>query len=145
MEAVVGAENRVKQIAADIVDHFEQRLEALEGKAMAVCMSRRICVDLYDELARLRPDWHDDDDAKGSIKVVMTGSASDPPEWQRHVRNKTRREALANCFRDAGDPFRVVLVRDMWLSAGAPTQSKPALSPGCWSRAEVLSEGWALA
>ena len=116
LEAVVGAENRVKQIAEDIVDHFEQRLEALEGKAMVVCMSRRICVDLYNELVRLRPDWRDDDDAKGSIKVVMTGSASDPPEWQQHVRNKPRREALANRFRDADDPFRIVLVRDMWLT-----------------------------
>ena len=116
LEAVVGAENRVKQIAEDIVDHFEQRLEALEGKAMVVCMSRRICIDLYNELVRLRPDWPEDDDAKGSIKVVMTGSASDPPEWQHHVRNKPRREALANRFRDAADPFRVVLVRDMWLT-----------------------------
>ena len=116
LEAVVGAENRVKQIAEDIVDHFEQRLEALEGKAMVVCMSRRICVDLYNELVRLRPDWHDSDDARGSIKVVMTGSASDPPEWQQHVRNKPRREALANRFRDANDPFRIVLVRDMWLT-----------------------------
>ena len=116
LEAVVGAENRVKQIAEDIVDHFEQRLEAMEGKAMVVCMSRRICVDLYNELVRLRPGWHDDDDAKGDIKVVMTGSASDPPDWQQHVRNKPRREALANRFRDADDPFRIVLVRDMWLT-----------------------------
>ena len=116
LEAVVGAENRVKQIAQDIVDHFEQRLEAMDGKAMVVCMSRRICVDLYNDLVRLRPDWHDSDDARGSIKVVMTGSASDPPEWQQHVRNKPRREALANRFRDANDPFRIVLVRDMWLT-----------------------------
>ena len=71
------------------MDHFEQRLEAMDGKAMVVCMSRRICMDLYNELVRLRPDWHDSDDAKGSIKVVMTGSASDPPEWQQHVRNKS--------------------------------------------------------
>ena len=116
LEAIVGAENRVKQIAQDIVEHLEQRLEVLDGKAMAVCMSRRICVDLYGELARLRPDWHDDDDARGGIKVVMTGSASDPPEWQRHVRNKARREALASRFRDPNDPFRIVLVRDMWLT-----------------------------
>ena len=116
LEAVVGAENRGKQIAQDIVDHFEQRLEAMDGKAMVVCMSRRICVDLYNELVRLRPDWHDSDDARGSIKVVMTGSASDPLEWQQHVRNKPRREALANRFRDANDPFRIVLVRDMWLT-----------------------------
>ena len=83
---------------------------------MVVCMSRRICVDLYNELVRLRPDWRDDDDAKGGIKVVMTGSASDPPEWQQHVRNKPRREALAIRFRDVDDPFRIVLVRDMWLT-----------------------------
>ncbi|MYB49350.1 MAG: type I restriction endonuclease subunit R [Dehalococcoidia bacterium] len=116
LEAVVGAEKRVRQIAEDIVDHFEQRLEALEGKAMVVCMSRRICIDLYRELVRLRPDWHDKDDGKGSIKVVMTGSASDPSDWQQHIRNKPRREALAQRFRDPDDTLRVVLVRDMWLT-----------------------------
>ena len=87
---MVGAEKRVNQLAEDIVAHFEQRLEALEGKAMVVCMSRRICIDLYRELTRLRPDWHDDDDGKGAMKVVMTGSASDPPDWQPHIRNKAR-------------------------------------------------------
>ena len=116
LEAVVGAEKRVKQIAEDIVDHFEQRLEALEGKAMVVCMSRRICIDLFRELARLRPEWHDDDDGRGNIKVVMTGSASDPLDWQPHIRNKARREALANRFRDPDDQLKVVLVRDMWLT-----------------------------
>ncbi len=116
LEAVVGAEHRIGQIAADIVDHFEQRLEVLDGKAMVVCMSRRICVDLYKELVRLRPDWHDDADDQGVIKVVMTGSASDPTQWQQHVRNKPRREALSNRFRDSDDPFRIVLVRDMWLT-----------------------------
>ena len=116
LEAVVGADKRVRQVAGDIVAHFDKRLEALEGKAMIVCMSRRICIDLYRELVRLRPDWHDDDDAKGAIKVVMTGSASDPVEWQAHIRNKARREALANRFRDPEDPLQVVLVRDMWLT-----------------------------
>ena len=116
LEVVVGAENRVKQVAEDIVAHFDQRLEALEGKAMVVCMSRRICIDLYRELARLRPGWHNDDDGKGAMKVVMTGSASDPPDWQPHIRNKTRREALAQRFRDPDDPLKVVLVRDMWLT-----------------------------
>ncbi|MDE2837966.1 MAG: type I restriction endonuclease subunit R [Chloroflexota bacterium] len=116
LEAVVGAEKRIRMIAEDIVRHYEQRLEALDGKAMVVCMSRRICVDLYRELARLRPEWHADDDAGGAIKVVMTGSASDPPEWQQHIRNKPRREALANRFRDDADELRVVLVRDMWLT-----------------------------
>ena len=109
LEAVVGAEKRVRMIAEDIVGHFEQRLEALDGKAMIVCMSRRICVDLYRELVRLRPDWHSDEDARGEIKVVMTGSASDPPEWQQHIRNKPRREALANRFRDDADPLKIVL------------------------------------
>ncbi len=116
LEAVVGADKRVNQIAEDIVAHFEQRLEALEGKAMIVCMSRRICVDLYRELARLRPDWQDEDDGRGAMKVVMTGSASDPLDWQPHIRNKARREALAQRFRDPDDPLKIVLVRDMWLT-----------------------------
>jgi type I restriction enzyme R subunit len=91
LEAVVGAEKRLKLIAQDIIDHFEKRLEVLEGKAMIVCMSRRICVDLYRELVCLRPSWHHEDDDKGSIKVVMTGSASDPGDWQGHIRSKSRR------------------------------------------------------
>ena len=98
LEAIVGAEQRITLVAEDIVTHYETRLEALEGKAMIVCMSRRICVDLYRELVRLRPDWHDDDDERGAIKVVMTGSASDSLDWQQHIRNKPRREALANRF-----------------------------------------------
>ena len=116
LEAVVGAESRLKQVAQDIVNHYEQRMEALEGKAMVVCMSRRICIDLYRELVRLRPDWHSDDDDQGAVKVVMTGSATDPLDWQPHIRNKPRREALANRFRRHDDPFRIVLVRDMWLT-----------------------------
>ena len=116
LEAVVGAEKRMKQIAEDIVSHFDQRLEAMEGKAMVVCMSRRICIDLYRELTRLRPDWQDDDDGDGTIKVVMTGSATDPVDWQPHIRNKARREALAQRFRDPDDSLKVVLVRDMWLT-----------------------------
>ena len=88
LEAVVGAENRIKQVAEDIIEHFEERLEVLDGKAMIVCMSRRICVELYNQIVCLRPDWHDEDDDNGVIKVVMTGSASDPPEWQQHIRNK---------------------------------------------------------
>ena len=116
LEAVVGAEQRLELVAGDIVAHFEQRTEAMDGKAMIVCMSRRICIDLFRELTRLRPDWHDEDDDKGRIKVVMTGAASDPPDWQPHIRNKPRREALASRFRDPGDPLQVVLVRDMWLT-----------------------------
>jgi type I restriction enzyme R subunit len=116
LEAVVGAEKRLRLVAQDIVEHFEKRLEAMDGKAMIVCMSRRICVELYRELVKLRPEWHDEDDARGAIKVVMTGSASDPPDWQAHIRNKPRRGALANRFRDPADPLRIVLVRDMWLT-----------------------------
>ena len=116
LEAIVGAEHRLRLIAQDIVAHFGQRLEALDGKAMIVCMSRRICIDLYRELVRLRPDWHSEDDMQGAVKVVMTGSASDPSEWQPHIRNKPRREALAKRFRDAADLLQVVIVRDMWLT-----------------------------
>ncbi|MYA84699.1 MAG: type I restriction endonuclease subunit R [Acidimicrobiaceae bacterium] len=116
LEAVVGADKRISQVAADIVDHYETRLDAMDGKAMVVCMSRRICVDLHDELVRLRPDWYHPDDDEGAIKVVMTGSASDGPEWQPHIRNKARREALGKRFRDPDDPMRIVLVRDMWLT-----------------------------
>jgi len=116
LEAVVGAEKRLRLVAADIVEHFERRLDAMDGKAMIVCMSRRICTDLYREIARLRPDWHHDEDEGGQVKVVMTGSASDALDWQPHIRNKPRREYLANRFRDAADPFKVVIVRDMWLT-----------------------------
>ena len=116
LEAIVGAEKRVALVARDIVEHFESRQEAMDGKAMVVCMSRRICIDLYHELARLRPTWRDDDDSGGALKVVMTGKASDPLDWQPHIRNKLRREALAKRFRDSGDPLRMVLVRDMWLT-----------------------------
>ena len=116
LEAIVGAEQRLRLVAVDIVAHFDERTDAMRGKAMIVCMSRRICVDLYCELTRLRPDWSDDEDDRGRIKIVMTGSASDPADWQPHIRNKKRREALAKRFRNADDPFRVVLVRDMWLT-----------------------------
>jgi type I restriction enzyme R subunit len=116
LEAVVGADKRVNLIARDLVDHFETRLEAMDGKAMVVCMSRRICVDLYRAIAKLRPNWHSDSDAKGALKVIMTGSASDPDEWQDHIRNKPRRDALAKQFKTAADPFRIVIVRDMWLT-----------------------------
>jgi type I restriction enzyme R subunit len=116
LEALVGSEKRVKLVASDIVAHFEKRLEALEGKAMIVCMSRRICVALYDAIIALRPDWHDDDDNAGAIKVVMTGSAADPQPFQPHVRNKARREALANRFKNPDDPLKLVIVRDMWLT-----------------------------
>ena len=115
LEAIVGARKPVALVARDIVEHFESRQEAMDGKAMVVCMSRRICIDLYRELVRLRPAWHDDDN-RGALKVVMTGKAADPPDWQPHIRNKPRREALAKRFRDPADPLRIVLVRDMWLT-----------------------------
>ncbi|HXH81841.1 MAG TPA: type I restriction enzyme endonuclease domain-containing protein, partial [Candidatus Tectomicrobia bacterium] len=116
LEAIVGAEKRLALVANDIVEHFEKRLEAMDGKAMVVCMSRRICVDLYREIVKLRPAWHDDDDQRGQIKVIMTGSASDPADWQPHIRSKPRREGLAKRFRDPQDHFRLVIVRDMWLT-----------------------------
>ncbi len=116
LEALVGAEQRVELIAQDLVTHFERRLEAMDGKAMVVCMSRRICVDLYNAIIQLRPDWHHDDDDQGIIKVIMTGSAADPPDWQPHVRSKSRREEMAKRFKDAQDPFKIVIVRDMWLT-----------------------------
>ena len=116
LEAIVGTPKRLRLVARDIVDHFEKRLEAIEGKAMVVCMSRRICIDLYRELVRLRPDWENDGDDTGALKIVMTGAASDPPDWQAHIGNKARRERLAKRFRDPDDPLRMVLVRDMWLT-----------------------------
>jgi len=116
LEAVAGSQKRIQIIAEDIITHFTNRLQVMDGKAMVVCMSRRICVDLYQKLVRLKPEWHSEDDGKGAIKVVMTGSASDPIEWQPHVRSKSNRELLAKRFRDPNDPFMIVLVRDMWLT-----------------------------
>lgn len=116
LEAVVGSENRIKLVARDLVEHFENRLATMDGKAMVVCMSRRIAVELYRALVALRPAWHGEDDEHGALKVVMTGSASDPLDWQPHIRNKKRREELASRFRDPKDPFQIVIVRDMWLT-----------------------------
>jgi type I restriction enzyme R subunit len=105
LEALVGTEKRLKLIAEDLVKHFEERLSVMDGKAMIVCMSRRICVELYKAITAIRPEWHNDDDRSGVIKIVMTGSASDPTDWQPHIRNKTRREDLAKRFKDPKDPF----------------------------------------
>lgn len=116
LEALVGAEKRIQLVAQDLVNHFERRLEVMDGKAMIVCMSRRICVDLYNAIVAIRPDWHHADDDKGIHKIVMTGSATDPVEWQPHIRNKQRREELAKRFKDPSDPFKIVIVRDMWLT-----------------------------
>jgi type I restriction enzyme R subunit len=124
LEALVGDPKRIALVAADLVAHFEKRVEAMEGKAMIVCMSRRIAVDLYNALIKLRPTWASakDDDAEAEqsrgcvVKVVMTGSADDGPDWQPHIRNKDKRRKLATRFKDAKDPFRIVIVRDMWLT-----------------------------
>lgn len=116
LEAVVGAEKRIHRVAKDIVEHFEKRLEALEGKGLIVCMSRRICVELHDAIARLKPEWEGAEDEQGMMKVVMTGSAPDPVEWQQHIRDKGRRQRLGDRFKDSKDPLRLVLVRDMWLT-----------------------------
>lgn len=116
IEALVGSENRLALVAKDLVAHFENRLAALDGKAMVVCMSRRICVALYDEIVKLRPDWHTAEDSAGAVKIVMTGAASDPAEWQQHIGNKARRDLLAKRARDSKDPLKLVIVRDMWLT-----------------------------
>jgi len=116
LEAVIGSKSRVKQIARDIVNHFEERLEVLDGKAMIVCMSRRICIDLHNEIVKLRPKWYHKDDDKGLIKVIMTGSASDPVGWQEHIRNKQRRRELGEKMKDPNDPLTISIVRDMWLT-----------------------------
>lgn len=116
VEALVGAEKRLKLIADDLVQHFESRVEAMDGKTMVVCMSRRICVGLYREIIALRPQWHSDDDNEGTVKIVMTGSASDPQDWQPHVGNKARRDLLAKRAKDPMDPLKLVIVRDMWLT-----------------------------
>ena len=116
VEAVVGAEKRLAMVAKDLVEHFENRVVGLDGKAMIVCMSRRICVALYDEIIKLRPEWHSDDDESGFIKIVMTGAASDPKEWQQHIGGKARRELLAKRAKDSDDPLKLAIVRDMWLT-----------------------------
>jgi len=116
LEAMVGSEKRLKLIARDIVDHFENRRAVIEGKGMIVAMSRRIAVELYEEIIKIRPEWHSDDENKGFMKVVMTGSASDPQNFQPHVRNKQGREHLAKRFKDYNDELKLVIVRDMWLT-----------------------------
>ncbi|GHU08633.1 DEAD/DEAH box helicase [Betaproteobacteria bacterium] len=116
VEKLVGSDKRLALVAKDLVAHFEDRVAALDGKAMVVCMSRRIAVALYDEIVKLRPDWHSTDDGAGALKIVMTGAASDPPQWQQHIGNKARRDLLAKRARDAKDPLKLVIVRDMWLT-----------------------------
>lgn len=116
LEALVGAEPRINQVAQDIVQHFENRQASIEGKAMIVAMSRRICVDLYNAIIKLRPNWHHNDADKGTIKVVMTGSASDEPKMQPHIRSKKCRKDFAKRFKNPADTLQLVIVRDMWLT-----------------------------
>ncbi len=116
LEAIVGNEQRVKNLAKDLVTHFEQRQAVFEGKGMFVAMSRRIAVDLYNEIIKLKPEWHSDDPAKGAIKVVMTASSADGPVMQKHHTTKTQRKALSDRMKDPADPLKLVIVRDMWLT-----------------------------
>ncbi|MDU5983445.1 MAG: type I restriction endonuclease subunit R, partial [Staphylococcus epidermidis] len=116
IEALAGAKPRVEALAKDIIQHFETRQQAMKGKGMIVTMSRRIAVDLYDEIVRLKPEWHSDDDDKGVIKVVMTGSSSDPTSFQRHIGPKKRRNLLEKRMKDVNDELQLVIVRDMWLT-----------------------------
>lgn len=116
LEKVVGSKNRIKRIAKDIIKHWENRLTVLDGKAMIVCMSRRICIELHNETIKLRPEWYSPDDDKGTLKVVITGSAADGPDWQEHIRNKERRHKLGERMKDPSDPLRIAIVRDMWLT-----------------------------
>jgi len=116
LEAMVGSEKRIHLVAADIVQHFEQRLGVLDGKGMIVCMSRRICVELYDAIRELCPQWCTEDDKTGEMKIVMSGSASDKVEWQTHIRSKQGREEMAKRFKDDKDKLKLVIVRDMWLT-----------------------------
>ena len=116
LEAIVGNPNRLQKIAEDLVYHFEQRNAVLDGKAMIVCMSRRICVELYEAITKIRPLWHSDDDDKGTVKVIMTGSSSDALNMQSHIRNKPRRKAIGDRLKNPNDPLKLVIVRDMWLT-----------------------------
>lgn len=116
LEALVGSEDRIKQIAADVVSHFEQRQEVFEGKGMIVSMSRRIAVELYEEIIKLKPEWHNDELKKGSIKVVMTASSADGPEMAKHHTTKDQRRILADRMKSPDDELKLVIVRDMWLT-----------------------------
>ena len=116
IEGIVGSDKRIKLIAEDLVNHFEARLVALPGKAMVVCMSRRICIKLHDAIVKIKPDWYSKENKLGGIKIVMTGAASDPPEWQEHIRNKKIRDDLAKRARNFKDELKIVIVCDMWLT-----------------------------
>lgn len=116
LEAIVGSDKRIERIASDIVEHFENRQETMDGKGMIVVMSRRIAIDLYKAIIQIRPGWHNESDDQGQVKVVMTGSASDPLDWQQHIRNKPRRARLAERMKRADSDLRLVIVCDMWLT-----------------------------
>ena len=116
VEAVVGTEKRLRLVARDLIEHFENRVVGMDGKAMIVSMSRWFCVAPYNEIIRIRPDWNSDDDESGILKIVMTGTASDPKQWQRHIGGKSRRELLAKRIKDPDDALKLVIVRDMWLT-----------------------------
>ena len=116
LEAIVGNDHRLEKIAEDLVNHFEERNAVLDGKGMIVCMSRRICVDLYNAIVKLRPGWHNKDDVLGTIKIVMTGNATDPVDWQQHIRNKQKRKAIGDRMKNPADSLKLVIVRDMWLT-----------------------------
>jgi len=137
LEAIVGNPNRLQKIAEDLVYHFEQRNAVLDGKAMIVCMSRRICVELYDAIIKIRPHWHSDDDDKGTIKVIMTGSSSDALNMQPHIRNKPRRKAIGDRLKNPNDPlkrFPVFVVLGFLITASRPPfsiYSAPLLHPRC--------------
>ncbi len=116
VESIIGSEKRVNALAKEIVAHFEKRQETFEGKAMIVCMSRRICVELYNRIAKIKPEWIDKDDKKGLMKIIMTGSAEDGPEWQEHIRTKEKRRELGGLFKKSDSEFKLAIVRDMWLT-----------------------------
>jgi len=116
LEKVVGAAPRIAQVAEDLVQHFEERSEVQYGKAMIAAMSREICVHLYNEIEKLRPQWHDDDPEKGEIKIVMTGSASDKALLRPHIYPSLVKKRLEKRFKDPGDPLKLVISRDMWLT-----------------------------
>jgi type I restriction enzyme R subunit len=116
LEKLVGSEPRLKEVAGDLVQHFDSRVAVIPGKAMIVCMSREICAHMYNAITALRPGWHDSDPEKGAIKIVMTGSAADKPLLQPHIYNQQTKKRLEKRFKDADDPLRLVIVRDMWLT-----------------------------
>jgi type I restriction enzyme R subunit len=116
LEKLVGSEPRMQQVGKDLVAHFESRIASMPGKAMIVCMSREICVDMYDAIVAIKPEWHDADPTKGAIKIVMTGTASDKSKLQPHIYNKDTKKLFEKRFKDVNDPLQLVIVRDMWLT-----------------------------